>query len=332
MTGGRGPLGSRSNYIGPPAPEEVPGYRPPITGSVPGEGRIARGSRLASEAFVVIRDDRGLLALALAAVLLDVIIAGALLGGASALAGPGHRHVYLLGAMLIGFYPITVVGTFINVALQWTVARRWAGQPASVKEGVRLAWSRRRVILAWSAVAATIGGVVSVLERINHFAWVERLLAVMLSVAWSVATFFVIPALAVDGVGPREALRRSVRTVRARWAEGATGAVAIGGATGLFMLPGVLIGFAGYQAVASEPVAGIMLLAIGIALALPVAVYSNATSAVFTVAVYRYAQGSSFYGPFAEADLANPFVGGKKGSGRIRGWLGRLKARGGSRA
>ncbi len=74
-------------------------------------------------------------------------------------------------------------------------------------------------------------------------------------------------------------------TVRGRWAEGATGTIVIGGATGLLMLPGVLICTAGYQQFGSHPATGVLLLAVGILAALPVVVYGNATSAVFTLAV-----------------------------------------------
>lgn len=324
---GRGPLGSGSNYAGPPAPEEMPGYRQPMMGSVPGEGRFARGSRLSSEAFEVIRRDRGLLGLALCATLLDVVVAGTLLGGADVLAGHGDRRLYFLCAMLVGAYPITVVGTFFNVALLWTVARRWEGQSAKVTDGLQLARSRWRAIVAWSLLAATIGSVFSVAERINHFAWLERLIAYLLGLAWGVGTFFVIPALAADGVGPQEALRRSIRTVRGRWAEGATGTIAIGGATGLLLMPAVVVGAIGYSDVASKPIAGVVMLAMAIAIGLPVVVYSNATSAVFTLAVYRYAQNSSACGPFAEADLLSPFVGGQRGAGRTRAWLGSMKVR-----
>jgi hypothetical protein len=128
---GRGPMGSRSNYDGPPAPEDVPGYRAPGAGPIPGEGRMARGSRLAEEAFAVIRSDRGLLGLALSATVLDFAILGAFFGGASALAGSDHRRLILVGAMCAASYPVTVVGTFFNVALLNTIARRWAGEQAT---------------------------------------------------------------------------------------------------------------------------------------------------------------------------------------------------------
>jgi hypothetical protein len=288
---------------------------------------MARGTRLSQEAFAVIRSDRGLLGLVLSAIALDLVISGAFFGGALALAEADHRRLVLLGAMCAASYPLTVVGTFFNVALLSTVARRWAGEQATVGDGLRVACSRLGAILAWSLIAATVGAVLSLAQRVGHFGWVERLVAIVLDIAWGAATFFVIPALAADGVGPREALRRSMRTTRMRWTEAATGTVAIGGATSLLMIPGMMMVVAGYKLFASDPVGSTALLVFGAALALPVVVYGNATSAVFTLAVYRYAQGSPARGPFAEADLANPFVSGPRRARKLRTWLGGLRVK-----
>jgi hypothetical protein len=286
---------------------------------------MARGSRLSSEAFEVIRDDRGLLSLALAALVVDLLISGAFLGIASAVAEGQHRRLVLIVAAAAASYPVTVVGTFLNVALLNTVARRWNGESMSIRDGLVVARRQWRPILAWSLVAASIGAVLSIAERVNHLAWAERLIALLLDIAWGAAAFFVIPALAADGVGPVQALKRSVKTVRKRWAESATGTVAIGGVTTLLLIPGLLLCIAGYDDFAAHPASGSILLALGILAAAPVMVYSSATSAVFTLAVYRYAQDENAHGPFAREDLANPFVGGGKNSWSIRRWLGRAR-------
>jgi len=46
--------------------------------------------------------------------------------------------------------------------------------------------------------------------------------------AWSVSTFFVIPLLALEGLGPGDALKRSVSLIRERWGEGLGGSASIG--------------------------------------------------------------------------------------------------------
>lgn len=79
----------------------------------------------------------------------------------------------------------------------------------------------------------------------------------------------------------------------------------------------MLIGLAGFIDAAKELLTGTMLLALGVMLALAVLVYSSVTTAVFTLAVYRYGQGSTMQGPFAEGDLISPFVGERRAQGEF---------------
>ena len=210
-----------------------------------GEGRLARGTRLTGEAFDIIKGDRGLLSLMAVAVVIDLFIAGAFLGLASVVAGDLHRRVVLLATLATASYPMTVVATFLNVALLNTVSRRWNGESAGVRDGLALARRRWRAILAWSLLAATLGTVL------------------------------------------------------------------------------------GYATYGTDPASAVVLIAVGLVAVVPVVVYANATTAVFTLAVYRYAQEADFAGPFSETDLANPFVGGGGGGiRRVRGWLGRARKRG----
>ena len=122
--------GPALNTLGRPAPSDVPGYLP-TQGPIK-EGRISRGARLTGVAFNVIKSDRGLLSLMLVAVLVDIAITGSFLALAASIGGDLHRRAILLAVGAAASYPVTVVGTFLNVALLSTVSRRWSGQPATV--------------------------------------------------------------------------------------------------------------------------------------------------------------------------------------------------------
>ncbi len=158
------------------------------------------------------------------------------------------------------------------------------------------------------------------MQHVGHVSWIERLLAMLLNFAWVVATFFVLPALALENIGPLVACKRSVSVVRRRWPESLTGSIAIGGAAALALIPGIALGVAGAMDFKHYPVAGAALLLIGVALTLPVVLYSNATSALFSLAVWEYADRGSSAGPFAAADLEEPFSGGQT-TGKARRWI-----------
>ena len=127
------------------------------------------------------------------------------------------------------------------------------------------------------------------------------------SIAWSLASFFVVPVLAVEDVGVRAALRRSVGTIRSQWGESVTGVAVIGTVVrhgDLHALrprrhrrrrrPG---GF--------EP--GYALTALAAVAFVATVFVQAAVGQVFRLAVFRHASGQGATGPFAAADLDAAF-------------------------
>jgi hypothetical protein len=281
---------------------------------------MARGSRLASEAFALINEDRRLLLLPAVTLILDVVCVGVLLALAAAESGRYGHETVLVAVFVLALYPTTVFSTFFNVALMHVVSQRWKGQPATVRDGLVAARGRLGTILAWSLLAATVGVAMQLVQRIGHFSWIERLLALVLNLAWSVATFFVVPALALEDIGPLTAVKRSASVVRRRWPESLTGSIAIGGVAGFALIPGIVFCVIGIGEFSSHPVPGAILLMVGAALALPVMLYSSATSAVFSLAVWEYADQGASRGPFETEDLARPFQG-EQWVGNARRWI-----------
>ena len=281
------------------------------------EGRMERGTRLAREAFSVIRRDRRLLMLPAATLLVDLVTLGVFLGIAASVS---DRDTALWIALAAMFYPATASSTFFNVALVHIIHERWHGRPAGIRDGLAAARRQLGPILGWSLIAATVGVALQLVQRLGPFGLVERLVAIVLSVGWGVATFFVVPALALEGVGPVTAFKRSAETVRRRWAEGTAGAVVIGASALIVLIPALIVGFVGVLAFASHPATGIVALLIAALLILPTLLYLNATSTVFSLAVWEYANSGTAHGAFQADDLAQPFVGGG-GVAKTRRWL-----------
>jgi Family of unknown function (DUF6159) len=107
--------------------------------------------------------------------------------------------------------------------------------------------------------------------------------------AWSIATFFVVPVVALEGSGPLDALKRSVAVVKARWGEGATGAVIITAVSGFVNMAIVLVGVVGFMLLSTAPLVGAVVIAVAAAALLAVIVVSSALNQIFRVAVYQYA-------------------------------------------
>ncbi len=63
----------------------------------------------------------------------------------------------------------------------------------------------------------------------------------LLEFAWAVVTYFVVPVLVVDGVGPIEAVKRSSAILKRTWGETVAGAGGLGIIAFLLLLPAFIV-------------------------------------------------------------------------------------------
>jgi Family of unknown function (DUF6159) len=208
---------------------------------------------------------------------------------------------------LVIFPILSTIFALIAVVVIWLPTASMSG--ALVGEGIRAARQRIGPILGWTLVAATVGLIPRLVEERVPVA--AKIAVWIAGAAWAVATFFVIPVLALEGSGPWRSLKRSVAVVKARWGEGATGTVAISAVTGLVVLMMILIGAAcGFALFAAglQPLA-VAVVAITVAGVIVVSIISSALSEIFRVAVYEYAVTGATPGAFDNGLLQNAFDG-----------------------
>jgi len=204
----------------------------------------------------------------------------------------------------------TIVGVFFNVALASVANDAMEGRETSVSAGLRVARSKLGPIVAWGLIAATVGLLIRALfSAARQLGGIVELIAALaiggLAIAWNIATFFVVPAIALEGVGPREAMRRSRSVVKARWGEAAIGSVGIG-VVAFIAIVAVIVAAAVVVAVgAATGQVFFYALAVLIALAgiVVVAIVASAVSHTFIVAVYRSATGVEPGRFFTQAQL-----------------------------
>jgi hypothetical protein len=265
------------------------------------EGRIARGFRLGRVAWEILESDRRLLMLPLVAAL-GAVGAVAATATLAAELHSGPEIVRVVAPVWLAAYLISFAAIFCNVALVHVIARRWHGEPAGVADGVGAALRRLAAIAGWSVLTTTVGLTLRLFERATL-----GLSQIVAGVAWSVASFFVVPALVIERSGPVRALRRSVFIARTNWADGLGGATPIGLATLRVLLPvgGLLfMGFALY--VTGVTTLGLLAMALAVAAGVVVWVVSIALTQVFTLAVFQHATGGPCFDGFPAADLERP--------------------------
>ena len=114
----------------------------------------------------------------------------------------------------------TFIAVFFNVALAACAVRSLRGEDTTVGEGIPAALQRVGPILGWTLVAATVGLILRLVEERVPLA--GRIAVWIAGAAWAVATFFVIPVLALEGGGPWRSLMRSVAVVKENAFDGRT--------------------------------------------------------------------------------------------------------------
>jgi hypothetical protein len=219
-----------------------------------------------------------------------------------------HDPVYYVAAAATA-YVSTFIAVFFNVALAACAVRSLRGEDTTVGEGIRAAMQRLGPILGWTLVAATIGLVLRLLQ--DRIPLAAKIAVWIAGAAWAVATFFVIPVLALERSGPWQSIKRSVAVVKARWGEGATGTVAISAVTVLVVVI-VMVGGAACAIVlfaAGLQQLAIAVIAIAVAAVIVVSIVSSALTEIFRVAVYQYAVTGATPGAFDNALLQNAFDG-----------------------
>lgn len=180
---------------------------------------------------------------------------------------------------LITYYVIV----FFNVGLVHNARLIFAGEEPSVREGISFAAKRGHTIFAWAVLAATVGLILKMLEdRLGS------LVSGIIGFGWTMATYFVVPTLAAEDIGPFEALKRSAATIKAKWGE----SIGAGFSFGLFNLIGfviaILSGFLfGYLI---SPALGV---GMGILAFFLTIIINSAARNIFLAAAYEHTQGNT---------------------------------------
>lgn len=196
---------------------------------------------------------------------------------------------------------------FFNAALLSCALLRFNGGAPSVGDGLRAAGARLPQILAWALVSATAGTLLKFLEGLNQK--VGGFVSALLGTAWSIMTFFVVPVLVVEKVGPLKAVGRSLALLRQTWGEALVGKVGIGFVLFLLALPwlGLLIG--GAYAAGLGWTAGWVLLGVAAAYFLVWLAVGPALNGIHLAALYQYALHGEAPSGFDRATLATAFRG-----------------------
>ena len=261
--------------------------------------RLSNGWKLGKMSLETIKDNPSLMLFpvvsgaALTLIVLGFLGGGYFLFGDSIRAGidielanEGTMDIIMYVAAFLFYLVNYFIVVFFNVGLVYCARLILEGEKASFGEGISYAMTRTQTILAWAALAATVGMIIKTIqERAGSFG---HILSGIIGIVWSIATFFVVPIIAYEDVNPIEAVKRSGQIMKDKWGE----SIGANFSFGLFTLLGIILialplGFAIGAII--HPVAGV---AVGITTFLLVNVAVSAGKMVFLTAVYQHVNGA----------------------------------------
>jgi hypothetical protein len=206
------------------------------------------------------------------------------------------------------FYFCTYSVTFFfNAALVGAALIRLEGGDPTVADGFAAARARIGPILGYAAIAATVGMVLQRMKKENNI--LVSLFASGLGVAWTLATFLVVPVLVAENVGPIDALKQSVTLLKRTWGENAIGNVGIGFAFGMLMVLAIIISLVLVigSAVVSPKLA-IAVAALCLVGVVMLGIVQSALSGIYSAALYRFATDGAAPVGFESTALSNAFA------------------------
>lgn len=224
----------------------------------------------------------------------------------------GKPEPWVYAVLFAYYFASYFVVVFFNSALVACALMRFHGQTPTVADGLRAACLRLPQILAWALVSATVGILLKAIENVHEKAGV--IISAIFGTLWSVLTYFVVPVLVVEQVGPIEAIKRSASILKKTWGEALIGNLGIGLFMLLVYIPGVLIAVAGAFLLTNggNMVAlGLAVIALAVIYFVIAAAVGSALQGIYITALYEYAafetvpqgfEGDTLRGAFRHRD------------------------------
>ena len=258
-------------------------------------GRLERSWMLVKASASVMRSDRELLVFPLLSAISTMIVAATFIvpmaatGSFARLADGGSPYWLVVPGVLFYLAQYFVI-FFFNAARVGAARIRLDGGDPTVADGFRIAASRWQQIFLYAALAATVGMILRAIQE--RAGLIGRWVAGLFGLAWTVATFLVVPILVDRDIGPIDAVRRSAELLKKTWGENLVGTVGLGFVFGLLSFAWMLLGVLLIVLCAKSGSAALVVLAVAATVVgmILLGLVQTALQGIYAAALHRYAE------------------------------------------
>ncbi len=254
-------------------------------------GKIGNSWGLVKTSWNVLKQDRELMIFPVVSGVAVLLVASTFFGGAFLFgletAFEEGSVIGMVGGFL--FYLVTyTIMIFFQSALVGAALIRLDGGDPTVRDGFDIALNRLGTIVAYAAIAATVGMLLRMIQE--RVGFLGKLVAGFGAMAWTLATYMVVPVLVSRDVDPVEAIKQSAGLFKQTWGEQVTANLGFG-LISMFASMGVIAGGILGSVLAAQvaPVLIPVIIVSTIGGLITVGLVSSTLSGIYTAALYRFA-------------------------------------------
>jgi hypothetical protein len=263
-------------------------------------GTFSDSWKLTKTAFRLIAEDRALLVFPVVAGLSILGVIALLILGWVWVAWPlattqggfqlnGTFYAVAIALFVAAYFAMVFLSVYCTAALVGAATLKLSGQQPTAADGWRIARARLGRLFLWSVIAATVGLVIQlVASRVRGVG--GAVIRIVGGVAWSVVTYFMVPVIIYEDLGAWKSLARSAHLFTSTLGRTLVSNIVVGLMIAAGVVAALVLGIAGlFVLVGGSVVLGVLLIGVGIAVAVIVALIGAAAEGILRAALYRYA-------------------------------------------
>ena len=194
----------------------------------------------------------------------------------------------IIGWIVI-YYATVFVAIFSNVAIVGSAGMMLDGKKPTVSDGFRVAMSRIGPILGWTLLTGTVSLIIQAIQ--SRSGNLGKIVMGIIGIAWTILTYFVVPIIVYEGLGPFQAVKRSTMVLKKIWGESLVTNFGIHMviSIALIVLVVAMLPLA-FIAISVNPLLLVFVIGLFIVLFAAISLIGAALKGILMAALYRYAK------------------------------------------
>jgi hypothetical protein len=203
------------------------------------------------------------------------------------------------------YFVVYFVMIFFNTALVACARIRFSGGDPTVADGLKASINRLPQIFVWALTTSIVGFILSKLAENQK--GIGKFVFGFLGAGWAIASFFVVPVLVAEKVGPITALKRSAAVIKKTWGELLIAQLGMSALSIFIILPAFIVFFVGMiMFEQAGPAVIITLAVITLFWVFATSLALSALNGILKTALYIYATEGKIPANFDSDVIMNP--------------------------